>query len=214
MGTRETLHLAGHDYEVERGTGRWLTVVLPGRNYGPQMPVLYLPARLANDLGADVLRLSYPALHGSGSLEEVSRDVTGAVAQAIEGGDYDRVTVMGKSLGTVAMAALAQSRVLGPGTEAVWLTPLLAHPPVQAAARSSGWRSLAAVGTADPVPEADPAVAVRVMGETGGTVVRVPGGDHALEVAGDVHATVRGLGDLLAALRDFLAPDGAGRRDR
>ncbi len=79
-----------------------LALVLPGSGYTADMPLLHYPARLLLEAGADLLALEY-AYGGLASPERERRlaaDVGAACRAALAQRPYERVTLLGKSLGT------------------------------------------------------------------------------------------------------------------
>lgn len=191
-----------------------LGILLPGLAYGCDRPLLYYSGRLLDELGADVLRLeaayalAAPPASGMVSPELVRRvqtDATAVCRTALAKRTYRRLTLVGKSLGTLAMAALLGLSGLPETREAVWLTPVLGallegHQLAPLAASRA--RSLVAIGTGDPFY--DEARLAQWRTATGAEEVVVVGADHALEIPGDVVASVQELERLMQATRAFL----------
>ncbi len=186
-----------------------VALLFPGRRYGPEMPLLRYPALGLAQLGADVHVVDYPQVlvetasptedEWAQAMEFVDR----AVAARIEGAA--RVTLVAKSLGTRVVARLARGG-LPAQTAAAWLTPIFVDPPtVAAAAAATSWRSLYAYGSADP--SCDASVLRDIVASTRGTVVRIDGGDHGLEVDGDVEATLRALLQVTSAVLTLARVD-------
>lgn len=171
-------------------------MVLPGRAYGPELPVLRYPAAALAQAGADVRVVKYSRLDDPGFTSTAVESLTSLLAGAT------RVTLIGKSLGTTVMAALPDDVPPVP-TDAIWLTPIFGDPAVRGGAMAKPWRSLYVYGTADPMH--DPNGQSQVSDVTGGAEVAIAGGDHGLEVDGDVVATVEAMVRLTRAVLDFVA---------
>ena len=84
---------------------------------------------------------------------------------------------------------------------AIWLTPLFGAADVRELAAQSGLRSLIVAGDADPYHDADGFE--HVARALGASTLIVERADHALEVPGDVGASIDALSALTAAVLDF-----------
>jgi dienelactone hydrolase len=202
--------LTNHFFRQD-GDSDWLALVLPGMGYSVAMPLLYYPTLLLLDLGADVLQVSYD-LDREPAYQRAAPDMQrrwlaeeAAAAYAAGQGQraYRRVTLIGKSLGTLAMADLLP-QMRAERTECVWLTPLLRHPDLRAAIHQHPYPSLFAIGTADPLY--DPALLDDLRHATSGETLVFEGADHSLLVGGDLEGSLSIMERLIGALRGFLAP--------
>jgi hypothetical protein len=197
--------------EQEETSGH-LGLLFPGRAYNCSMPAMYYAATLLNDLRADVLHVEHDYLTNAdlpelGSEEFAAcllADARGAWEAASARRAYERVTLVGKSLGTWALALLANHVELPRRTEAVWLTPLLKHPPFVDLVTRWGGRSLFVVGTADPHYGDDEGSLDAVTAGTEATTLVVPDADHALEVPGDLSASLAALTDVMESVAAFV----------
>jgi hypothetical protein len=108
--------------------------------------------------------------------------------------DAAQVLLVGKSLGSLAMPLAAER-----GLPGVWLTPLLGEPWIADTARRLGPDHLLAGGRSDPVWDAEVAAASRAR------VLEVSDADHALQVDGDLAATMAAISALARTVDDFLA---------
>jgi predicted alpha/beta-hydrolase family hydrolase len=111
-----------------------LTMIFPGLNYSCDMPLLYYAAQIILEAGADVLQVKYDYTQAqpSGKVSPLS-DRFGSLAEdvilitriALEQREYKQLTVIGKSLGTLAIPILLQADLsLHPQT-CIYLTPIL-----------------------------------------------------------------------------------------
>ncbi|GAA1490478.1 hypothetical protein [Brachybacterium sacelli] len=143
-----------------------LAVMLPGRGYTCQMPLLNFAAQVADSHGWLVREVGWEP-----SEEWGTQEVGCELAEAI--GDHEGpVRVIGKSLGTLAAPYAAECRL-----DAVWLTPLLTLPPVAEAIDAHPGRQLLVGGTGD-VGFWDSGIAAALSAE----VLEIPGADHGLRV--------------------------------
>ncbi|MHB8294782.1 MAG: alpha/beta fold hydrolase [Acidimicrobiales bacterium] len=182
-----------------------LALVFPGAEYGIDAPALRYPARVLAQLGAEVRVVGYGRSGGAagagGGIEALVAGVRASVADVLAERGWDRVTLVAKSLGTLAIATAMQQVALPGRTSAIWLTPLFGRPAVREGAISSGWPSLLVAGSADPAHDA---VAHELVVEgLGAASVEIPGADHALEVAGDVRASVQAMVTVVDAVLAF-----------
>lgn len=178
---------------------RGSVLMLPGRAYSCEMPLLARTTRALSSAGWIVLQAEW-------ELEHFPQDPLGFVESAAARLDAavdhsGPVLVVAKSLGTLAAHWSAER-----GYPAVWLTPVfkaagLNPMPVESTAleqRIRGYpaENLVVGGTRDPF---------WVNGFTGtGMVIEVPGADHALET-GDPDVSTRHHENTAAAVVDFAS---------
>ena len=181
-----------------------IVVVLPGGGYGPQGAALRFPLRALEQLGrTDSTVVSYPAV-GAGSPDATSvlvDAVADQVLPVIREWRADEVVFLAKSLGTRALAGIAHRLPTDRLVSAIWLTPLFGAADVRELAAQSGLRSLIVAGDADPYHDADGFE--HVARALGASTLIVERADHALEVPGDVGASIDALSALTAAVLDF-----------
>lgn len=218
MYTAQTLAITGfggepvpHSFLRQETATRHLAVMLPGIAYTCDHPLLYYPARLLLDGGADVLRVEYSynadATFRSAAPDEqggrLHADTSAACRAALAERPYERITLVGKSLGTLAMSQLLTEEVALAGAAAVWLTPLVRLPRVRERIARWGGRSLFVIGSADA--HYDPAALKEVEQATGGESVIVEGADHSMEIPGDMARSLEALQQVMRAIERFMA---------
>lgn len=187
-----------------------LAILLPGLGYTCDMPLLYYPARLLLNLDADVLLVDYTyrredfaALSGDGQASRLFADVEAACTVGLAQRPYRQVTLIGKSLGTLAMGHLfAAVAGLPRETRAVWLTPLLRVDSLRSRIEQCGRRSLFVIGDADA--HYDPALLAQVEVATGGQSVVIAGADHSMEIDGDVLQSLDAVRRIMQAMQAFV----------
>lgn len=165
-------------------------VVLPGRAYTAQMPLLDITARAVQQHGWAVRRVAwdYQRMSPAATAAWVGQHLADAV------GDFDgRVLVVAKSLGCYGAAVAAER-----GYDAVWLTPVLTDPLVAEALAGPAGRQLVVGGRADRLW--DTAVARSLPGD----VLEIADADHSLGVDGDVVRTAQVWLDLARRVDEWL----------
>ena len=184
-----------------------LALVLPGQSYGPAEPALRIPALALKQLGTDIHVVPYPSARPTDLGLEAGRSFYEAVRENTQGiiddGDWDHVTFLAKSLGTVALSAFGTQLKLPEQVSAIWLTPLFHLDHVREGALAAGWRSLIVCGDADP--SYDGPTTDLVVAGLGAEQLLLRGAAHSLEVGGDVLATLDRLQHLANAVLRFGA---------
>ncbi|HEY3343666.1 MAG TPA: alpha/beta family hydrolase [Anaerolineaceae bacterium] len=183
-----------------------LTVVFPGLGYHTDLPVLYYPALALFGSGADVLRLEFRYNEQPGFSRQTDEELSAWLAAdaaavldlGLERHAYTRIALIGKSLGTVTMAAILDHIPTLDSAACLWLTPVLTNPAVRQQIDASENPGLVAIGDADPYY--DPALVGRLKNKPNLRCLVFPGADHSLEVAGDALADVHIMDHLVQAV--------------
>jgi dienelactone hydrolase len=185
---------------------RTLGILFPGLRYSCDMPLLYYPFKLLLGRGAEVLQVRadytlpvYQSLPPSERDAWLAADAQAVVQTARAWGEYTRLVLIGKSIGTIALASLVPHE---PEAITIWLTPLLRNPKVVAAAERNPGAALFVAGTADDLYNA--ATLDRIRAATQAEALLVEGGDHSLEIEGDFFASLRALEQVMQAITKFL----------
>jgi hypothetical protein len=187
-----------------------LAIVFPGFSYSPDLPVLYYPSLVMLTRGADVLRVRYAYDSDQTFLKMSSEersgrfgaDVEGVCAAALSQRSYKRITLIGKSLGTLALAYILNNNEQLRDASYIWLTPLLRDERLIAAIRNNPPRSLFIIGTSDE--HYDQQLLDEVANATSGTRLVIEGANHGLEIRNDVGACIRAVEEIVQAVNDFL----------
>jgi len=194
-------------FQQEEGS-KTLAVLLPGLNYTCDMPLLYYSTRLLEQRGADVLQLhaDYTSsdFQMASPLERIQR-LSGDALAAVESGlarqSYIRLVLVGKSIGTLAMAHLVGTS-LGAEAVTIWLTPLLGQPWLAEAAMKSRGPALFVAGTADPAFDAS--ALARIKDRARAEAFLVEGANHSLEIPGDPLGSIQIIVEIMQGLASFL----------
>lgn len=165
-----------------------LLVVLPGRGYRPDKPLLAVAAQAAADLRWRVRQVWWDAPDDAAPAWAEAE-----LAAAVQGYDGP-IRVLAKSIGSFAAPAVAASSY-----PACWLTPLLGRPAVADGIVANAAAQLVVGGTADPLW--DSAVAATLPAE----VLELPDADHSLVVEGRRNATASAHAEFVRVLTSWLA---------
>ena len=218
MATSTTLTIQGYRdepvpnrFQRPEGAIDQLAMLLPGYGYTLDMPLFYYAEKLLLERRWDVLRVKYtyntrPEFQTLPKPERdrwLLADTTAAWDAGLGQRTYERVVLIGKSLGTRAMGHLLTTADPHPNVGAVWLTPLLGEERLRQQIQQYGGPSLFVIGTADP--HFDPAVLEKMQVETIGEAVVVRNADHGMDIPGDPIASVRAVERVVEALGRFLA---------
>ena len=218
MATSTTLSIQGYrgaavpnQFLRPEGAIDCLAVLLPGIAYTLDMPLFYYAEHLLLGRGWDVLRVEY-AYNQRPEFQTLSKperntwlleDTTAAWRAGLGLRTYERVVLIGKSLGTLAMGHLLKMADAPPTVGAIWLTPLLADERLRQQIAQYGGPSLFVIGTADP--HFDPVVLEKMQVATVGEAVIVRNADHGMDIPGDPIGSVRAVERVVEALSRFLA---------
>jgi len=219
MPQTQTLSFTGHaglpvphEFFRQDAPTNHLAVFLPGYAYSCDMPLFYYAETLLLDFGSDLLRLAYAYnldpgflhLPPAARLARLLADAIPALAAALAQRPYTRLTLIAKSLGTLALPQLLAIQALPPDTRAVWLTPLLSDPSVLATIRTFPGPHLIAIGTADPDYDS---IRLTDLAQTPATtVLTIPNADHSLDIPGNTLASIATLATVITALRSLFDP--------
>ena len=185
-------------------TSERLAVVLPGAGYTAQAPLLHYATDIYLHKSYDVLNINYrynDEFYDKFTMEELSQairfDVAKVIDQVTTGSPYHEFCLIGKSLGTIAMAAELE-RPIFREAKAVWLTPLIRRPDVFEAMRTLPNRALGFIGDEDPVYDADRCNQIKANPQVELRVV--PGTEHSLEISGQPLASIDVLKGIMAEI--------------
>jgi hypothetical protein len=167
-----------------------LAIYFPGGSLPGQdpfaAPLAWLSIRALEDAGATAVPVRYDDHSLAFDRERFDSGVRREFQGALDFYRPDRVTILGKSRGTHALRLVCtEDFALPDDTRLIWQTPVWRSDEAWQAAKSTTLPSLHIVGLADSEYH-DPARHKEVPGET----VAIAGGDHGLEIAGDVLATL------------------------
>lgn len=214
----ESLEVRGYRNELVPNTfwrqeedARSVGIVLPGWGYTCRMPLLYYSTKALLDGGSDVLWVEYayserPEFRQLPDAEQEAwllADAAAGLHAALQQREYGRVTLIGKSLGTLAAGHLLATEPSLANALAIWLTPILGNERLEGEIQKWGGRSLFVIGTADPLY--DHARLDRIRDASAGEVLLIEGADHSLEIERDVQRSLRDLVRIISGVQAFLS---------
>jgi hypothetical protein len=173
----------------EASPGRYV-VLLPGLVYPTRAPVLWFAREAAMALGYSALEvLGEPVEHADrlGWQRDCAERAIGEAGAA-------HVVVIGKSLASLLAAEISDRNL-----PAAWLTPPLSEPSMIDALSHVRNPTLLLGGTADPMWKSD-----AIPDNPTLEIVELPDVDHALQVAGDLGASLDALRLMTEALSGWL----------
>ena len=216
MATMTTLEVTGYGdqpvpnrfHRQDRAATK-LGVVLPGLGYNCDMPLLYYPTKLLLARGADVLQLrpdyntlEFQSLPGEERARRAGADALAALRVGLAQRDYAQVILIGKSIGTLALAQLVSTEARLADAVTVWLTPVFRGRRVVDAALQFKGPALFVAGTADTLFDAEAMSKVRET--TDAQVLVVQGADHSMEIPGDPLRSLGVLDQVVRAIADLF----------
>lgn len=228
MVTHESLLVRGHQggdvpnsflrQDVESDH---LALILPGMGYSVHHPLLYYPAMALRQAGVDLMLAEYvyrenadfQRLDMPEKIRWLRADAAALLAAGLGQRRYARLTLIGKSLGTLGMAhLLAGEPTLPPSVQLVWLTPLIQDAVLCEQLRRYAGSSLLVIGTSDPFFDAARLDELGQIAEL--QIMQVAGGDHSLNLAEDVVGSIKVLESVMAAIESRVTADQASAVDR
>ncbi len=191
-------------------TADHLAVLFPGLGYTADMPLLYYPARLLVNRGAEVLSVQYGYNHNPGWKDASDSDQTrwlvedskACLEAALAQHPYKRLTLIGKSLGTMAIARLLEEVTLPEQIGCVWLTPVLRDDTLRRRLLKGPHRGVLGIGSADPY--FDPAFIQQLQLASHLRVMVVEHADHSLEIPGHLLTSLTIMSSLVREISQFI----------
>jgi hypothetical protein len=177
-----------------------LLVMLPGRGYTCDYPLLYALRAMALQNGFDVLSVQYgfQAANIELTAEHIPhlQDEVAKVVEPVFSRGYSHICIAGKSLGTPLAAELARN-VATDEVSVIMLTPVAG-----AVEGIKHQRTLAISGTADSLFARD---LLPLLNKQGNLTWRVFDGlNHSLEVKNDWRASLAILPEIIATCENFM----------
>ncbi|WP_054706312.1 hypothetical protein [Bacillus sp. JCM 19041] len=174
-----------------------LAVILPGLGYTVLGPLLHYPAQLAFSHGYDILKIQYqynPTLSFDEVVSSLYEDVPQVLATFLQTNPYTDYCLIGKSLGTYAMASVLQQSDFQTAAT-IWLTPLLQEDPVYLSMTARSAPGISFIGSADTCYVAG---RFQTLNESPIQMNLIPDADHTLELSNSR------ANDNLAIIMDIL----------
>lgn len=192
------------DARLMRRAGRELAILLPGLNYNCDMPLLYYATEHLYERDVDTLRVDFAynrdetflAETDENRLEWLQEDGRAAIDYGVQLGEYDRITIIGKSLGTISMG---WANPIDKPVRMAWLTPSIGGAGLRAQMVNCKHPSFCLIGTKDRV------YSEALIEELANMEVAViDGADHGFSHADGTAASVRVVLEAVEALTNWL----------
>ncbi len=209
------LEIAGYKDQIpnvllgSEDSSEHLGIIFPGVAYSSQMPALYYTTEVLLTFGADVLRLDhhyrrtdFQELPDEEKTRWLEADALAVLKAALALKPYKRLTFVGKSIATVALAQILPELASLEHTDFVWLTPLLKLAGLRETIARYPHKALFVIGSDDQ--HFDSALLEQIRASTSGQVLVLEGAGHSLEIGGDVAASVRVQERIVTTLERFL----------
>ncbi len=192
------------------GEANHLAVIFPGYGYTTDMPALYYPAQLLQIHGADVLKVHYPYSQNdeyANTFDEeqyvwLYSDSFAAWDTAWKQRRYDQVTLVGKSLGSIAAANIVNSDSRLALVSCVFITPVLTDHNFINDVLDSAPRSLFAIGTEDNYY--NPETLKDLERATNSEALVFHGANHSLEIKNRMGQSLQVMDRLLRTMDVFI----------
>ena len=196
-------------FKQEKETNH-LALILPGLNYTCDMPLLYYSTQVMLGAGADVVQVKYDytekTMEKSVTLPEkvalLQKDVTKITSVALEQSKYQRLTVIGKSLGTLCISCLLEAAFPVKPQICIFLTPILQQMLVAFEMIKSCPNTFYVIGTTDPYY--DPELIVKFRSKQPDNFLIIEGVNHSLELPGDTIHSLSVLDNIVRRLNMFI----------
>ena len=213
----EHLSIIGHNNDPvpnrfikQAGESKHLALFFPGFAYSNDLPALYYPARLLSDLGSDVLlvdklyseTLNFRDLSESEQARMIVTDGLAACEAGLAQGEYEEITLVGKSLGTLTIARLLKLDPRLTEATCIWLTPLIKHERLRNLIIEKKPRSLFAIGSADDHYDSD--LLAELQETTEGESVVLYGAGHSLEIPGKLIESMQQMVVMVEKIEEFI----------
>lgn len=199
----------GKFFQHEEPASR-LAVIFPGYGYTCDRAMLHYPLQMLLAEGNDALQVNYAFDHKPGFWQSGDQtralwfgtDALAAMRTVLAKGTYERITMVGKSLGSLAVGHVSTFLHHYGMMRGVVFTPLLKNPGLVQQLIAFKGPLLLVVGMADSMH--DPAALKEMQAARDVTVIEVEGADHSLEVKGEVMRSLELLGMVMEGVEKFL----------
>lgn len=182
-----------------------LVILLPGYGYTNDSPMFRYTTELCIENGLSVLEVNYNYRDERYDSVDVNKaivdDVRLVIDQILHSDSVEQYIIVGKSLGTVAMASELTRNVFH-DAKLVWLTPLLKQDDIYEAIQSHKGKQLILMGTADQHYVDERMKRLEHLALTELEIVEEM--NHSLEYTGETYRSLRLLETLLKRVEQFI----------
>lgn len=182
-----------------------LVMLLPGYGYTNDSPMFRYTTTLCLENGLNVLEVNYNYRDERYDSVDVSEaivdDVRLVIDQVLQSHSFNEYIIVGKSLGTMAMASELTRNVFH-DAKLVWLTPLLKQDDIYEAILSHKGKQLVLMGTGDQHYVDERMKHLEQLALTELEIVEEM--NHSLEYTGETYRSLRLLETLLKRVEQFI----------
>jgi dienelactone hydrolase len=203
-------HPLVHKYYRHDEKPEGLLVTLPGNHYGVDGPLLYYPGKVLGNAGWDTLAITY-GFQSRGIefsyeiIPNVVQECQAAIGRVVAEGEYERIALMGKSLGAFVILQVCTSEKALGFSRMVYLTPPLGMPLFDQMLQQSRQPALLALGTKDRFYNVEALEELRKVRTFNLTLIE--GVDHSMDVAGDLDASLEAVRMVTRDVVKFITDD-------
>ncbi|WP_243354392.1 alpha/beta hydrolase [Bacillus litorisediminis] len=187
-----------------------LAILLPGAGYNTKMPIFYYATRLFLEMEYDVLHINYDfsgkeyeKLSNDEFFRCIKEDVFAGYDEVISDLHYQEFAVLGKSLGTIAMASLFDEKKELGQAKAIWLTPLIHNHFVFEHMINTAQKSFAVIGTNDFCFREERWREIKEKANY--DTLLLDQADHSLDKKGDVLSSIEALKTTMEQIKRFVS---------
>ena len=195
-------------FQQPKSSGK-LALIHPGLRYNCDKPLLYYTTEALLQKGFDVIQLwadyTTPDFQDLTQAEQsrcLVDDSSALLSAGKQTRSYDLLLLGGKSMGTLTMTLLLNQDKKMLSATTLWLTPLLYMPPVVQVIKELQGPAFIVGSDADPTFDME--VVSEITETPNISTLVVNGGDHSLEIPGDVHRSLQELSRITNSLSSFL----------
>lgn len=194
----------------QSGGTQEVALVFPGLAYNSQMPLLHYSIKTMIDSGLNVLSVNYDYSNNPEYLKQsqtvrsdwLIEDIEAAVKVITKDENQEIVCLAGKSLGTLAVGYLLETREDLRDVKTIWLTPLIKNPQLLEQMLAYMKDAVLVIGTKDQHYDSDIIDRLNAATQLSGIVIE--GANHSLEIEGEVTSSLRVLMQITTILQQFL----------
>jgi len=187
-----------------------VALIFPGTAYNSDMPLLHYTIKTILNSGLNVLAVDYDYSNTPEFLKQplsiradwLIEDVEAVLKVITEEENQKVVCLTGKSLGTLALGYLLETHENLRDAKTIWLTPLIKNPELMEQMLKYMKDAVMVVGTKDPNYDRD--IVDRLNATTQLSGIIIDGGNHYLEIEGDITQSLQVLMQIVAILQQFL----------
>lgn len=214
----KTLNLIGYrskpipnTFMMQENETNKLAIVYPGKGYTCQMPLLYYTSQILLSKGFDVLWVQYDygknseisVLPIASQSDWIEIDANAAYSFAMSQRKYEKIVLVGKSLGSAAIKAVVSSNKMPKSLKIIWFTPPLTDSELfNFVMKSYKGNSLFIAGSNDEVVNKD--LLNEVQKASAGRFLFIKDADHSMEVGESTTKNIKVMSDIMREVAKFV----------